>query len=230
MDFPYARWLPAFVLVCMVPGAFPQTASAGPRCHVPSGAVRVLASKSAHTTVYRRRATVSRGTVTRYWACTASSGVVRHLQDVGDYGAAGKTTLSRFTFAEPYVAALVTKSDGVGDTELDIVFYDLSGKLSRAASYLGESVGSGATIMQPRLLRLLVNSSGRLAWLQQTPNSQGAYNAGLRTMEYATRGQRVRHLDDGAADAITDLKLSGHHLSWKHTGVPRTATLAIVAS
>lgn len=171
--------------------------------------------------------TVHGAAALRYWGCTRASGTVRHLVDV--LAPKGEPApVSRWTFAGPYVAALVAHSAlGIEtDAELDVGFFDLSGRRQNRLSLLGDRTTERAAT----LLQLLLTSSGRLAWLQHDGyGSRPGREDGLRTMEVTGGGPTTRHRDDAAAGTITQVVIRGTRLTWKHAGARRSATLQVAS-
>ena len=207
-------------------GAAPTLADAatvGPGCHAPAGAVTIASSRAAHSQVFRKHLIVGGRNTLRYWGCTRSSGRLVQLFDAKEYAPNGKSTFGRLTFAGPYLAALVTKWAPPFE-ELDVRFFDLSGKRSPFGALLGTSTAD----FKARLLELHLSSSGRLAWLQQTPAPYGVSD-GLRAFGYKHVSPTTYHLDDAASGVITGVTLCGTHLTWRHGTTVRHATLLIAS-
>jgi hypothetical protein len=207
-----------------IPNARTDAAMARNGCHARAGARIVASSRASHSQVYRKHLTVGGRSTLRYWGCTRSSGDLVRLYDSKDYGSFGKTTFGRLAFAGPYLAALVTRSAPPFE-ELVVRFYDLSGTLAPYGAWLGESTAGFRAL----LLGFHLSSTGRFAWLQRTGGEYGGRD-GLRALgRKPHHAPAIYHLDDAAAGVITAVRLEGTHLTWRHGGAVRRATLLIAS-
>jgi hypothetical protein len=71
------------------------------------------------------------------------------------------------------------------------------------------------------LLALRLSAAGHLAWVEKNGGGDTAATNAVRV--YDSRG--IRQLDTGPNGSITDLRIAGETVEWKHDGALRTATL-----
>jgi hypothetical protein len=205
-------------------------AAAATPCHRPTGATTVLASSIAAVFTSPLTEPENARDGQRYWGCARSEGRLRKLYDTHTVDVDGESSAGQFRLAGHFVASVNTVTDHYGGSTRRIVVNDLTRRtVDRTSAYgMGNLSTANGPVFSVAVLRLKLDAAGAVAWLQRSPDIYGKNTTDrLVTIDRAGNG---RSLDSAAPGQITTIHLSGHRLTWRQAGAPRSARLAVAAA